>query len=110
MEYKTDKQKKTFYRSAVWSGPNGLRIKALERDNYECQDCKDEGKVTADSIKVPGQRKEIVLNVDHKFPIEFYPKLALVLDNLRTLCIYHHNLKEGRIFKRKKPKWNDERW
>ncbi|WP_062105221.1 HNH endonuclease [Bacillus niameyensis] len=107
MEYKTPEQKKKFYRSSAWQE---LRQQALSRDNYECQWCKKEGKVTIDSIKEYGQRKEIVLNVDHKYPIEHYPQLALVLDNLETLCVYHHNVKEGRIFKRKKPKWDDERW
>lgn len=107
-EYKTPEQKKKFYRSSDWQE---LRRQALERDNYECQWCKKEGRVTNDSIKEPGQRKEIVLNVDHKYPIEHYPKLALVLDNLQTLCVYHHNVKEGRVFGRtKKKKWDDERW
>lgn len=107
IEYKTPEQKKKFYRSSAWQMK---RQEALERDNYECQWCKKEGKVTVDSVKTPGQRKEIVLNVDHKYPIEHYPQLALVLDNLETLCVYHHNVKEGRIFKPKKPKWDDERW
>lgn len=106
-EYKTDEQKKAFYNSTAWKQ---LRLQALERDNYECQHCKEEGKVTVDSKKVEGKKKEVVLNVDHKYSIELYPSLALVLDNLQTLCIYHHNVKEGRIFKRKEPKWNDERW
>ena len=109
-EYKSEQQKKSFYNSAAWCGPNGLRVEALERDNYECQHCKAEGKVTVDSIKQDGEHKKVVLNVDHKYPIEHYPKLALMLDNLQTLCIYHHNVKEGRVFKRKEPKWNDERW
>lgn len=107
MEYKTEEQKKSFYNSVAW---NNLRKQALERDNYECQWCKREGRVTVDSKKIKGERKKVVLNVDHKFPIEYYPKLSLVLDNLETLCVYHHNVKEGRIFKRKKPKWDDERW
>lgn len=109
-EYKTEAQKKTFYNSTAW---NQLRHQALERDNYECQHCKEEGKVTVDSIKEKGKHKKIVLNVDHKFGIETYPKLALVLDNLQTLCIYHHNVKEGRVFtgqNRKSKKWDDERW
>lgn len=108
MDYKTDEQKKSFYNSKAWKQ---LRQQALERDNYECQHCKSEGRVTVDSVKVEGKKKEVVLNVDHKFPIEHYPKLALFLDNLQTLCIYHHNVKEGRIFKRQKNKWaDDERW
>lgn len=106
-EYKTDEQKKSFYNSTAWKQ---LRVQALERDNYECQHCKEEGNVTVDSKKVEGKKKEVVLNVDHKYPIEFFPRLALMLDNLQTLCIYHHNVKEGRIFKRKQPKWDDERW
>lgn len=111
IEYKTPEQKKKFYRSKAWLD---LRQDALERDNHECQHCKQEGGITVDSIKQPGQRKEIVLNVDHIYPIENYPKLALVLDNLQTLCINHHNIKEGRTFdkigKSKKKKWNDEWW
>ncbi|WP_330948885.1 HNH endonuclease [Virgibacillus sp. MG-45] len=111
-EYKTPEQKKSFYNSAAWKL---LRLQALERDNYECQHCKKEGNVTVDSVKIPGQKKEVVLNVDHKYPIEFYPKLALVLDNLETLCINHHNIKEGRTFDKirprsKKKRWDDERW
>lgn len=113
-EYKTEEQKKTFYNSTAW---RHLRQQALDRDNYECQHCKVEGGVTVDSIKVEGKRKQIVLNVDHKYSIEHYPKLALELDNLQTLCVYHHNLKEGRIdqlrdhqFKKKNKKWDDERW
>ncbi|MDY0396792.1 HNH endonuclease [Virgibacillus halophilus] len=112
LEYKTEQQKKAFYNSGAWKK---LRLDALERDNYECQHCKADGKVTVDSVKEEGKRKEIVLNVDHKYPIEFYPKLALVLDNLQTLCINHHNIKEGRTMdkirpKSKKKKWDDEWW
>lgn len=106
-EYKTYEQKKRFYRSKLWLS---LRQAALERDNHECQHCKKEGKVTVDSIKTPGERKEIKLNVDHKYPIEKYPKLALTLDNLQTLCVYHHNVKEGRVFEKKKNKWEDDEW
>ncbi|WP_077704976.1 HNH endonuclease [Virgibacillus dokdonensis] len=113
IEYKTDKQKKSFYNSSAWKS---LRLEALERDNYECQWCNREGKVTVDSTKEEGKRKEIKLNVDHKYPIEHYPKLALTLDNLETLCIYHHNVKEGRTIdkiscnKNKKKRWDDEWW
>ena len=100
-------QKKRFYRSKSWLS---LRQAALDRDNHECVHCKKEGKVTADSIKTPGERKEVKLNVDHIYPIEHYPKLALVLDNLQTLCVFHHNVKEGRVFEKKKSKWDDEWW
>lgn len=106
-EYKTEEQKKAFYNSTLWKQ---LRLQALERDNYECQECKQQGYVTVDSIKTDGKRKEIALNVHHKYEIEDYPKLALFLDNLETLCLYHHNVIHDRVFKRKEPKWNDERW
>lgn len=107
-EYKTEAQKKKFYRSSDWES---LRQQALVRDNFECQWCKKEGKVTVDSIKEEGKRKDIILNVDHKYGIENYPQLALVLNNLETLCVYHHNVKEGRVFgQTKKKKWDDEKW
>lgn len=106
MSYKTKAEKKKFYRSFGWEE---IRQERLRLDNYECQWCKREGKVTVDSIKVEGQRKEIVLNVDHIKPIEDYPELALVLDNTQALCVYHHNVKEGRVFgKRKENKWDHD--
>ena len=110
-DYSTPALRKSFYGSSAWQD---MRQRALERDNFECVMCKAEGRATVDSIKEDGKPKRIVLNVDHKYPIEHYPKLALVLDNLQTLCIYHHNVKEGRVFKgqnRKSRKWeHDEKW
>lgn len=107
-EYVTDQQKKKFYRSSSWES---LRQHALKRDNFECQECKRQGRVHTDSIKVEGERKSIELNVHHKYEIEDYPKLALVLDNLETLCLNCHNVVHNRVFgQTKKPKWDDERW
>ncbi|WP_110928405.1 HNH endonuclease [Bacillus massiliglaciei] len=107
-EYKTEAQKKKFYRSSEWEA---LRQQALKRDNYECQQCKREGRVHADSRKVEGGRKSIELNVHHKYEIEHYPQLALVLDNLETVCLNCHNKAHGRVFgQAKKKKWDDERW
>lgn len=78
---------------------------------FECVECKSLGLVTPDSVRKQGERKKTVLNVDHKYGLKHYPKLALTLDNLQTLCIYHHNVKEGRVFKGKVNKWaHDERW
>lgn len=106
-QYKTEQQKKAFYRSSSWES---LRQEALKRDNYECQMCKREGKVHLDSQKVEGERKSIQLNVHHIKEIEDYPELALELDNLMTICLQHHNKEHGR-FTRKPNKWeNDERW
>ena len=106
--FKNEKERKKFYKSKVW---REFRLKALERDNYECVWCRQEGKVTMDSIKEEGKKKEVILNIDHIKPIEDYPELALELDNLQTLCIYHHNVKENRVFGRKVSKWDkDEKW
>lgn len=107
-EYKTVAQKKKFYKSGDWLR---LRQKALIRDNHECQECKREGKVHLDSIKKEGERKAIALNVHHKKEIEFHPEEALNLDNLETLCLYHHNLIHDKGFSSEKSrKWNDEKW
>lgn len=106
-EYKTQEQKLRFYRSKEWKA---LRLEALERDNYECQDCKAEGKVYTDNHD-PDKHKR--LDVDHIKEIEHYPELALELSNLRTLCIPHHNIKHNRFGdnqKKKKLIWDDERW
>ncbi|WP_349729767.1 HNH endonuclease [Peribacillus frigoritolerans] len=107
-EYKTEAQKKKFYRSGDWES---LRQQALERDNHECQQCKREGRVHVDSIKVEGERKSVELNVHHKYEIEDYPQLALVLDNLETLCLNCHNKMHNRVFgEQKKKRWDDEMW
>lgn len=106
-EYKNKQQKKKFYKSREWAS---VRAEALARDNYECQDCKERGRV-----KVKDERldKHKQLDVDHVLEIEEFPELALELENLRTLCIRCHNEKHGRVFEyiRKPSKWDqDERW
>ncbi|MCB5028018.1 HNH endonuclease [Streptococcus mutans] len=108
--YTTDAAKRRFYNSGRWCGVNGLRTQALRRDNFECQMCKREGKATVDSTKTDGERKEIVLNVHHIQEIETHPELALDLNNLQTLCIYHHNVVHGKVYSRKINKWDDEKW
>lgn len=107
MTYRTPGSKKKFYASSEWALK---RQEALERDNYECQQCKREGLVTVDSRKVEGKNKEIVLNVHHKEEIETHPELALEIDNLETLCVSHHNIVHGKGFKPKAKKWQDEKW
>lgn len=109
-EYKSEEQKRMFYKSKEWSGVNGLRNQALKRDNYECQLCKAEGKVHIDSIKVKGERKSIELNVHHIKEVETNPELALELDNLMTICLDHHNKQHNR-FQKSNNKWiHDEKW
>lgn len=101
-EYKTKLQRKRFYGSGNW---NRIRKKVLERDNYECQWCRQEGRVTL--------RGDAVLEVDHIKELEHYPKLALDMNNLRVLCRNCHNKRHERFNyrmknKKRKQKWNDE--
>ncbi|CEG23137.1 HNH endonuclease [Planococcus massiliensis] len=107
--YKTEKDKKLFYCSPKWEK---LRLIALKRDNYECQECKRQGRVTVDSKKIAGEKKKVRMNVHHIKELEDYPELALDLDNLETLCIRCHNSTHGKEFKlkRKEKRWQDEWW
>ena len=107
-EYKTDEQKKKFYKGSKWIGTRKI---ALIKQNYECQECKRLGYVHVDSVKEPGKRKTIELNVHHIKELEDHPELAYDIDNLEVLCLHHHNVAHGRVFGRtSKPKWDDERW
>lgn len=85
-----------------------MRESILKRDNYECQECKRQGKVFIPAMK-PDKQK--TLDVDHIKSLEEYPELALDPNNLETLCIRCHNIKEKRFFYSKPNKWaNDEKW
>lgn len=99
-ETKVDRD--NFYNSTEW---RKLRITILQRDNWECQWCKREGKVHSKS-------KNLI--VDHIKELETHPRLALDPDNLRTLCFYHHEVRHDRMFKgnngKKNIRWNDEWW
>ncbi|MEB1809038.1 MAG: HNH endonuclease [Bacillaceae bacterium] len=106
-EYKTPEQKRKFYNSSKWKS---LRLKALQRDNYECQECKRLGRVHVDSVKEDGKRKSIELNVHHIKEIEIHPEEALNINNLETLCLDHHNEIHEKSFAPHKPKWDDEKW
>lgn len=108
--YTTKEQQMKFYQSTAWRGVNGLRNQALKRDRYECQECRRQGGVHLDSVKVEGERKKIALNVHHVLEIETHPQLALTLSNLETLCLHHHNLIHNKVFTKRKKKWNDEMW
>lgn len=109
-QYKTREEKRKFYDSKEW---RNLRKKVLERDNYECQECKRNGYVSIDTYEYSesAKRKKIKLVVDHIKELEHYPELALDIDNLETLCVTCHNVKHGRVFQPKENKWaHDERW
>ena len=98
--FETYKDRKKLYNSTTWKN---IRQIVLKRDNYECQHCKENGKVT-------NQYTVKELDIDHIKPLETHPHLAYELDNLMTLCVNCHNIKENRHWKQKPKKWNDERW
>lgn len=77
-----DKQADPFYKSRAW---RALRREALQRDNYLCQDCL--------AAKAAGEmiRPREATVVHHIKPREFYPELAMDLDNLVSLCDACHN-------------------
>lgn len=71
--YKSSKQ---FYRSGEWLRK---RAEVLERDNNECQKCKQQGKF---------KKADCVHHIKH---LEHRPDLALTDDNLTSLCGTCHN-------------------
>jgi 5-methylcytosine-specific restriction enzyme A len=112
-EYKTKEQKSKFYNSGAWKQ---LREEVKKRDNYECQECKRQGKVFLDTYELNKKksRKKIKLVVHHIKELEHHPDLALDIDNLETICVNCHNKHHGRYFRRfvwKENKWaGDEKW
>ena len=106
-------QRRSFYNSQDW---RDKREHIKERDHYECQECKRQGKVSLD-IYEPNKngRKKIKLVVHHINELEFNPELALEDDNLETLCVDCHNKIHDRDYTNwrepKKNKWaDDEMW
>lgn len=96
--------KKKFYDDKFW---RRLSKDILRRDNFECQECKREGKLT---IKEHNKK----LDIHHIKELEQYPELAYVESNLMTVCVHHHNILDNKNpFKNKicKKKFvNEERW
>lgn len=65
----------SFYQSREW---RSKREEIIIRDNYECQLCKDEGRMTP------------ATEVHHIKTYKDRPDLALTDDNLISLCTQHH--------------------
>lgn len=76
----------TFYKLATW-----LRIReaVLSRDNYECQRCKYNKKLTT---------QETHMYIHHIAELKLYPFYATWLDNLVTLCYKCHEEVHERDF------------
>ena len=99
---KTRADRAKFYGSTQW---RKLRKECLERDNFECQLCKADGRLAMQS--------DSILEIDHIKELEFYPEYTLDIDNLRTLCKDCHNFRHKRFNYRpsdKKKRWSDEWW
>ncbi|MEK4993289.1 HNH endonuclease [Paenibacillus sp. FSL H7-0918] len=78
--FKRDKGSKAFYRSTAWER---AREQALIRDNHLCQHCIKRKRLTPADM------------VHHIKPLSEYPDLALVLENLLSLCNSCHNKEHG---------------
>lgn len=66
----------TFYKSRDWQE---LRLEALQRDNYLCQECLKRGIITPANT------------VHHIKPLRVDKSRALQLSNLETVCAGCHN-------------------
>lgn len=100
LDVSTKRARHNFYSSLAWKLK---RQEILERDHYECIWCKENGRVTT--------QFDSILEIDHIKELEQHPELALVNENLRTLCKDCHNKRHKRFnFKESKrqKKWNDE--
>lgn len=71
-----------FYKSQKWKRKREI---ILRRDEYQCQECRRYGKVTP------------ATTVHHIFPLEIYPELKLVNDNLISLCNKCHESMHNRF-------------
>lgn len=109
----TDKQVKSFYNSSEWKHK---RLVILDRDHYECQDCRERLKGAArKGTQLSGWQRKIwrAEQVHHIREIKEYPDLSLDDDNLISLCVRCHNIRHGREphkFVRKKKRLTEERW
>ena len=98
-----NKEKEKLYKDSTWIN---LSKKILDRDRYECQECKKEGKLT-----IKQHKKK--LDIHHIKELETNPELAYVESNLITVCVHHHNILDNKDFNKnnKKKKFvNEERW
>jgi 5-methylcytosine-specific restriction enzyme A len=77
-EHIRDRKAREFYHSKEWQR---VRQAALMRDNYLCQDCLEEKRITPADV------------VDHIKPVRWFWHLRLELSNTRSLCHAHHNKK-----------------
>lgn len=101
-EYTTAEDRMKFYKGSRW---RKLRQQVLQEQNYECQECKRQGRVT---LADPEKHKS--LDIDHIEELSVRPDLAYEITNLQILCIPCHNAKHGRWKKKKENKWTNDEW
>lgn len=75
---KSRSERESFYHSKEWKL---LRKQALERDNFQCQYCKEMGIISVGNV------------VDHIIPTQVDESLMRSLDNLATACQRCHDNK-----------------
>lgn len=109
----TDKEAKEFYNSSAWKHK---RMEILERDHYECQDCRQRLRNAAKEGRLLSGRDRKIWpaeEVHHIQELKEYPELALNNDNLISPCTQCHNLRHGRNpykFVRRKKRLTEEKW
>ena len=82
----TDKEAKAFYNSSAWKHK---RMQILDRDHYECQDCRKRIKdAAASGTQLIGRDRKIwrAEEVHHIQELKEHPELGLDDDNLVSLC------------------------
>lgn len=78
-----------FYTSRPWRRVRGL---AFERDHYECQECRRNGRLTLLVKPMQQARPGEVQGIGHhKKPLRLHPELALDVSNIESLCWACHN-------------------
>lgn len=92
---------KEFYRNSTYGWPE-LRIRILERDNYECQMCRGHWSDGEHLPKKYGLKRASTIH--HIQALKNCPELAKDEDNLVSLCSSCHNIVEGR------GKWFENDW
>lgn len=109
----TEKEVKHFYNSKEWKGK---RIDILQRDLFECQDCRRrlrEAQETGTKLYGDDTKIRRAVEVHHIKELKEYPEYALEEDNLISLCTQCHNIRHGRNPKRfivKKKLVSEEKW
>lgn len=90
-----------FYNTPEWIK---LSKKKIRDEHNECERCREKGKVSTNSKKLPiAKRKR--LNAHHKKYLREYPELALDYNNLECLCDDCHYEEHH-----KREELNEERW